>query len=106
MYLPAESETVEFSLARLFNRGKAEISPEGVVMMAKFCERIRELGITKMHLRISGNDLDMAVQREAALAASLERALELVPGAIEHDHTAPTLRGEIAVFWLKTGGSR
>ncbi len=106
IYGSPESETVEFSLNRLFEKDKAEISSEGVIMMAKFCERLREMGLTKMHLRISGDDQGLSAQRESVLVGSLERALKLVPGSIEHDHTKPTMRGEIVVFWLKTGGSR
>ena len=106
IYGSSESETVEFSLSRLFNKDKAEISSEGVIMMAKFCERVRELGMTKMHLRISGSDPTLSAQREAVLSSALEKALVLVPGSVEHDRTAPGPRGEIAVFWLKAGGSR
>jgi hypothetical protein len=106
IYGSQESETVEFSLARLFEKDKPEISAEGVVMMSKLCERIREQALTKMHLRISGNDPKLSALREAALTGALERALELTPGMIEHDHAKPTLRGEIAAFWLKTGGGR
>jgi len=106
IYGSAESETMEFSLSRLFTKDKPEISPEGAVMMAKFCERIRELGLTKMHLRISGTEVGLSAQREAVLADALEKSLVLVPGSVEHDHTAPGPRGEIAVFWLKAGGSR
>jgi hypothetical protein len=106
IYGSVESETTEFSLARLFTKDKAEISPEGVVMMAKFCERVRELGLTKMHLRISGSDAALSAQRETVLAEALEKALVLVPGSVEHDRTNPGPRGEIAVFWLKSGGPR
>ena len=106
IYGSAESRTVEFSLTRLFAKDKAEISPEGVLMMAKFCERIRELGMPKMHLRISGLDAVLSSQRETVLAEALEKALILVPGSIEHDRAAAGPRGEIAIFWVKTGGSR
>jgi len=106
IYGSQESETVEFSLARLFEKDKADISAEGVVMMAKLCERVREMSLTKMHLRISGNNPVLSAQREAALVAALEKALKLSPGMIEHDHAKPTLRGEITAFWLKTGGGR
>ena len=64
IYGSPESQTVEFSLNRLFVTGKADISPEGVVMMAKFCERLRETGLTKMHLRIAGLETDLSAQRE------------------------------------------
>ena len=106
LYGSSESQTVEFSLPRLFAKDKAELSPEGVVMMAKFSERVRESGLTKMHLRIAGEDSTLSAQREAALAAALEKALVLNPGSVEHDHAAAGPRGEIAIFWLKTGGSR
>ena len=58
-------------------KDKADISPEGVLMMAKFCERIRELGLTKMHLRIAGEDSNLSAQRETALAEAMEKALVL-----------------------------
>ena len=45
-------------------------------------------------------------RRETALTGVLERSLKLVPGSIEHDHIATTMRGEIAVFWLKIGGGK
>jgi hypothetical protein len=106
IYGSQESETVEFSLTRLFEKDKPTISAEGAVMMSKLCERIREMGLTRMHLRISGNVPSLSAQRETALVAALERALELAPGMIEHDHSKPTLRGEIASFWLKTGGAQ
>ena len=106
IYGSQESETVEFSLSRLFDKDKASLSPEGTVMMAKLGERLRERGLTKMHVRISGNELLLSNQREAALVDALEKALKLSPGMIEHDHAKPNLRGEIASFWLKTGGSR
>jgi len=105
-YGSSESQTVEFSLSRLFAKDKAEVSPEGVLMMAKLCERVRELGLTKMHLRIAGDDPGLSSQREKVLSEALEKAMVLVPGSVEHDHVVPGLRGEIAVFWLKTGGSR
>ena len=106
IYGSQESETVEFSLGRLFEKDKPDISAEGVVMMAKLCERVREMSLTKMHLRVSGNEPVLSSQREAALVTALQKALKLSPGMIEHDHTKPTLRGEIVAFWLKTGGSR
>ena len=54
IYGSPESETVEFSLNRLFDKDKADLSSEGVVMMGKFCD-VCELGLTKMHLRIARN---------------------------------------------------
>src|SRR5258706_144516 len=65
IYGSQESETVEFSLARLFEKDKPAISAEGVVTMAKLCERIREMSLTKMHLRISANEPALSAQREA-----------------------------------------
>jgi hypothetical protein len=106
IYGSASSETVEFSLARLFMKDKADISPEGVVLVNKFCERIRELGLSKMHLRISGRIPALSAQQELELVRVLERSLQLVPGSIEHDHSKATVRGEVAVFWLKRGGGK
>ena len=106
IYGSAESETVEFSLNRLFVNGKAEISPEGTVMLCKLCERLREQGLTKLHARIAGKQADLSAQREAVLVEAMQKTLHQSPGQIEHDHTAPTIRGEIASFWLKTGGRK
>lgn len=106
VYASQESETIEFSLSRLFAAGRSELSPEGAVMMSKLQERLRERGLTKMHVRVSGNDSSLSSQREAALVSALGKALHLSSGQIEHDHAQPTLRGEIAVFWLKIGGSQ
>jgi hypothetical protein len=106
IYGSSESQTIEFSLGRLFKQDKAEISPEGYIMVSKFCERVRELGLTKMHLRISGVDPSLSSLRELSLTSALEKSLSLPSGAIEHDHVTSTPRGEIAVFWLKVGRSR
>jgi len=106
VYGSSESQAIEFSLARLFAKDKEDISPEGIVMMAKFCERVRELGLTKMHLRIAGENQPLSAARETVLTKALEKDLVLVPGSIEHDHVASADRGEIAVFWLKSGGPR
>jgi hypothetical protein len=103
IYGSNESETVELSLARLFVKDRADLSAEGVVLLAKFGERLRELGLTKLHARISGAQKDLSAQREKALVDALEKALHLSPGFVEHDHAKPTLRGEVAVFWLKRG---
>jgi hypothetical protein len=103
IYSSAETETVEFAINRLFTQGKAEISPEGAIMLMKLAERVRENGLTKMHVRIAGSQADLASQREVAIVETLQKILRLSPGQIEHDHTKPTIRGEIAVFWLKTG---
>ena len=71
VYGSAESETVELSLARLFAAGKADISPEGGVMVSKLCERLRERGLIKMHVRIAGNQQDLSYQREVALVEAI-----------------------------------
>jgi len=104
IYGSDSSETVEFALNRLFIPNKPEISAEGTVMLMKIAERIRELGLDKLHVRIAGAQDDLSSQREVNLVEALQRQLHLAAGQIEHDHTTPTIRGEIAVFWLKTGG--
>jgi hypothetical protein len=104
IYGSDSSETVEFALNRLFTPNKADLSPEGIVMLMKISERIRERGLSKLHVRIAGTQEELASQREVNLVEALQRHLHLSPGQIEHDHTKPTLRGDIAVFWLKTGG--
>jgi hypothetical protein len=106
IYSSEETETVEFSIARLFEKDRAVISSEGKVMLAKYCERVREMGINRMFLRVAGNDAALSAQRKTVLVSTLERSLKLVPGMIEHEHKKPTERGEIVSFWLKTGGSR
>jgi hypothetical protein len=106
IYGSAASETVEFSLSRLFLKDKADISPEGIALLSKFGERIRELGLSKMHLRISGRDPALSAQRETELVRVIDLALQLVPGSVEHDHAQASGRGEIAVFWLKRGGGK
>jgi hypothetical protein len=103
IYGSEESQTIEFALNRLFATGRAEISPEGSVMIMKLAEGLRERGLTKMHVRIAGAQDALSASREVTLAEALQKALRLSPGIIEHDHTKPTMRGEIAVFWLKTG---
>jgi hypothetical protein len=103
IYGSEESETVEFALNRLFDPNKATISAEGAMMLRKLCERLRERGLTKLHARISGNQENLSADRERVLVESLERTLKLSPGQVEHDHAKATVRGEIAVFWLKTG---
>src|SRR5688572_9511418 len=75
IYGSPESESVEFSLNRLFEKDKAQLSAEGTVMMAKFCERVREMGLTKMHLRISGAEPDLSAQRETVLVKALQKSL-------------------------------
>ncbi len=106
IYASEETETVEFSLVRLFEKDRSDISAEGKVMLAKFAERVRETGVNKMHLRISGDDKDLSAQRKSALVEALQKHLKLVPGMIEHDHVATSIRGEIVSFWLKIGGAR
>jgi len=106
IYGSADSETVEFSLSRMFANGKPDLSPEGVVMIGKIGERVREMGTTRMHVRIAGESPELSAQRETVLVQALEKSLHLSEGLIEHDHAKPTIRGEIVAFWLKTGGSR
>ncbi len=103
VYASDETETVEFSSTRIFEKERADISAEGRVMLAKFCEHVRELGLNRMHLRIAGTNKGLSAQREKVLLESLNRNLKLVPGMIEHDHVGANERGEIAVFWLKRG---
>jgi len=105
VYGSDQSETVEFSLERLFLTGKADLSPEGVVMLCRIAERIRERGLTQLHVRIQGRDEALDTQRETALVNALQKALLLSPGMIEHDHSKAAPRGEVAVFWLKRGAS-
>lgn len=106
IYGSDQSETVEFSLNRLFQPNRADLSAEGLVMLMKISERLRERGLTQMHVRIACEQDDLAAAREVTLVESLQKALKLSPGQIEHDHSKPTLRGEIAVFWLKMGGGK
>ena|GEM_PF-1860284 len=102
IYGSDESETIEFSLNHLFLKDREEISPEGTVMLAKICERMRERGLAKMHIRVSSSQGgDMAERREKVLAETIQKALILSPTQIEHDHTDASLRGEIAAFWIK-----
>lgn len=103
IYGSNESETVEFALKRLFLPGKAALSHEGMVMLFKIGERMRERGLTKIHVRIAEDDQALASERETSLVEALNKTLHLAVGQVEHDHTKPTIRGEIAVFWLKTG---
>jgi len=103
IYGSDQSQTVEFSLNRLFTAGKSDLSPEGIVLLTGFCQRVRELGLTKLHVRLSAEDQTLSSEREISLVEALDKGLHLSPGQVEHDHTKPTLRGEIAVFWLKSG---
>lgn len=106
IYGSDESETVEFSLARMFANGKSELSSEGELMIEKISERVRERGLTRLHVRIAGENQTLAANREATLARALQTSLRLDNGQVEHDHTKPTIRGEIAVFWLKVPGGK
>jgi len=103
IYGSDESETIEFSLNRLFLKDRTDISPEGEVMIAKIGERMRERALTRLFVRVASSQPELAVKREAALVGALEKSLLLSPGLIEHDHSDPTLRGEIASFWIKKG---
>jgi hypothetical protein len=105
IYGSDESETIEFSLNNLFVKDREEISPEGIVMLAKISERMRERGLTKIHIRVSSSSADLAERREKALASAVEKSLILSPTQVEHDHTDASLRGEIAAFWIKKGAS-
>ncbi len=96
-----QSETVEFSIDRIFEANKAVISAEGRILMSKLGERLRERGLTKMFIRIAGKVPGLSAQREAVLVSALEKSLLLPAGQIEHDNTRPTLRGEIVAVWLK-----
>jgi len=106
IYGSAESETVEFSLNRMYSAGKPDLSPEGHVMLGKIGERVREMGTTRMHVRIAADNQDLSALRETTLVKALEKSLHLSEGLVEHDHSKPTTRGEIVSFWIKTGGGR
>jgi hypothetical protein len=103
VYGSDESETIEFSLNHLFLKDREDLSPEGAVMLVKISERMRERGLTKMHLRVSSTAGDLASKREKVLADAIQKSLILSPEQVEHDHTDATLRGEIAAFWVKKG---
>jgi hypothetical protein len=98
-----KSETIEVSLARLFNKGTAEISPEGVLMINKICESMRERSLRNAHVRIAQKETALATQREAALVQAMRKSLRLPASLLEHDHIDDTSRGSIAVLWLKAG---
>ena len=104
-YGSESSQTIELSLARIFNKGTAEISPEGMLMVNKVCESMRERGLRKAHVRIAEKAKDLAALREQALAEAMCRALRLPDSAVEHDHVEDISRGEIAAIWLKLGGA-
>lgn len=105
IYGSDESETIEFSLNHLFLKDREDLSPEGVVMLAKISERMRERGLTKMHIRVSSSQADLAEKREKVLADVMQKSLILSPAQVEHDHADATLRGEVAAFWVKKGAS-
>jgi hypothetical protein len=98
------SQTIEVSLGRLFSKATAEISPEGVLMVNKICESMRERGLRNAHIRISQKEGEVAGKRELALAEAMRKTLRLPDSQLEHDHVSDTSRGEIAVIWLKVGG--
>lgn len=104
-YSGETSQTVEVSLARLFNKGTAEISPEGTLMVNKICESMRERGLRNAHVRIAQKEGSLAARREIALVQAMSKALRLPDSQLEHDHIADLSRGEIAVLWLKLGGN-
>lgn len=101
-----QSETVEFSLERIFEKGKPEISAEGAILLSRLGSRIRERGLTKMFVRVAGQDRALSAARESVLVSALEKSLLLSLGQIEHDNTKPTLRGEVVAVWLKKAASR
>ena len=91
----------------LFKSGKAEISTEGSLLLAKIYERFRERALTKIHIRISQKQDDLAAEREVALVQAMAKSLRIQEDAIKHDHTMePDARGEIAVIWAKGKGDR
>jgi hypothetical protein len=103
-YSSETSETIELSLARLFNKGTSEISPEGVLMISKVTEAMRERGLRNAHIRIAEKDMALASRREIALMNAMRKALRLPETQLEHDHIGDTSRGEIAIIWLKASG--
>jgi hypothetical protein len=102
-YSSETSQTIEVSLARLFNKGTAEISPEGLLMITKICESMRERSLRNAHIRIAQKDKALAVRREIVLMQAMRKALRLTESQLEHDHVTDTSRGEIAALWLKVG---
>ncbi len=104
-YSSETSETIEISLARLFNKGTAEISPEGTLMVNKICESMRERSLRNAHVRIAQKEGALAAPREKALVEAMRKALRLPDSQLEHDHVADVSRGEIAVLWLKAGAN-
>jgi hypothetical protein len=100
-YSSETSQTIEVSLARLFKKGTAEISPEGVLMITKICESMRERGLRNAHIRIAQADKTLAIKREIALMQAMRKSLRLTEAQLEHDHVTDVSRGEIAALWLK-----
>jgi len=102
-YSSEKAETIEVSLGRLFNKGTAEISPEGSLMISKICESMRERGLRNAHIRIAQQEEALAAQREGTLVEAMRKALRLPASLLEHDHVKDISRGQIAVLWLKAG---
>jgi hypothetical protein len=100
-YSSENSQTIEISLNRLFNKGTADISAEGTLMISKFTESMRERNLRNAHIRIAQKDSGLAGKREAALVQAMRKALHLPESQLEHDHVSDTSRGEIAILWLK-----
>jgi hypothetical protein len=88
-------------LARLFNKGTAEISAEGVLIIHKICENMRERNLRNTHVRICLKDKALAARREKALTDAMRKELRVSESQIEHDNIGDTSRGEIAALWLK-----
>jgi hypothetical protein len=104
-YSSENSQTIEISLSRLFNKGTAEVSAEGTLIVNKICESMRERGLRNAHVRIAEKETTLAKRRETSLVEAMRKALRLTESQLEHDHTADVSRGEIAVLWLKLGGN-
>jgi hypothetical protein len=104
-YSSDNSETIEVSLGRLFNKATDEISPEGTLIVNKICESMRERGLRNAHVRIAQKDAGLASKREIALAEAMGKALRLSTSQLEHDQVPDISRGEIAVLWLKAGAN-
>jgi hypothetical protein len=102
-YSSESSQTIEVSLARLFDKNTADVSPEGALIINKICESMRERGLRNVHVRIAQKEAGLAKQREAAMVQAMKKALRLPVTQIEHDSVRDTSRGEIAALWLKAG---
>lgn len=101
-YNSESSQTIEVSLARLFDKNSTDISPEGALMISKICETMRERGLRNVHVRIADKNSRLAKQREVSLVEAMRKSLRIPVSQIEHDSVSDTSRGEIAVLWLKT----